>query len=112
MEKFVKKPCKSCPFRNDVRPFLHPDRAYEIASASENKYNDFPCHNSFEFTDDEDYDGEAIADMSQAKTCAGFLTMRAQSGLKTPDGFNPSWEKCYTDPLEMYYANKEEYEKK
>ena len=32
---FVKKPCQHCPFRRDVKPFLTPERAEEIAGAKE-----------------------------------------------------------------------------
>lgn len=48
-DSFMKKPCKTCPFRADVKPFLHPDRAYDIAVAATNKYTDFTCHNTIEY---------------------------------------------------------------
>lgn len=109
MTRFCKKPCKHCPFRNDITPFLHPDRAADIAYSAENRYSDFPCHKTTEY-DEEIDDGSMICN-DKSKTCAGFLTLRAQSGLVTPDGFNPSWDICYTNPFEMYQAYDEEYNK-
>lgn len=110
MSDFVKKPCKNCPFRNDVRPYLHPDRAYEIAAHSLNIYSDFTCHSTIEYDGDEDHQGRPTGDFSRSKTCAGFLTMRAQDGQHTPEGFEPSWEICYIDPFDMYQAYEEEWE--
>jgi len=28
----LKTPCKDCPFRTNIRSYLHPERAYEIAT--------------------------------------------------------------------------------
>lgn len=111
MENFCKKPCKNCPFRNDVKPYIHPERAEEIAYSAQNPYNDFPCHKTFEFLDDEDFEGNSLADLSNSKTCAGFLTLRAQSGMEVPEGFEPSWLICYTDELDMIQAHEEAWRK-
>jgi hypothetical protein len=108
----VKKPCKHCPFRNDIKPFLHPDRAAEIAYAASNPYSDFPCHKTIDYTDEEDFLGEQIVDMQHSQTCAGFLTLRAQSGEDVPEGFEPSWDICFTDEWEMIQANEDEWNKK
>jgi len=103
---FVKKPCKHCPFRNDIRPYLHPDRAADIAYASENPYSDFPCHKT---TEHDEY-GKHIPS-NKNKTCAGFLTMRAQCGERIPQGFEPSWYIIYESPLDMFQAYDEEWKK-
>lgn len=109
---FCKKPCNTCPFRQDVTPFLHPERAYGIAASAQNPYQDFPCHKTFKYTDEDD-EGNDIADMSESKTCAGFLTMRAQLGETVPTGFLPSYDMCYIDPEDMYEAYQDEwYDKK
>lgn len=110
MADFVKKPCKSCPFRVDVKPYLNPDRAYEIAASSRNPYSDFPCHKTFEYDGEVDHQGRETGDFSRSKTCAGFLTLRAQSGINVPDGFKPSWELCYTDDFEMHQVYEEVWE--
>ena len=112
MSDFVKKPCKTCPFRNDVKPFLHPERAAEIAFSAANPYSDFLCHNTFEYDGDEDHQGRPTGDFSKSKTCAGFLTLRAQEGEDVPDGLEPSWELCYTDSWEMVDAYEQEWENK
>lgn len=110
MSNFVKKPCKNCPFRSDVKPFLHPDRASEIAYSAQNPYSDFTCHSTIEYDGDEDDFGRATGDFSKSKTCAGFLTLRAQNGENIPDGFEPSWELCYTDDWDMIQAYEDEWE--
>jgi hypothetical protein len=106
-EYFVKKPCKHCPFRNDVRPYLHPDRAAEIAYAALNPYSSFSCHKTL----GEDEEGDTMV-IEESRECAGFLTMRAQAGEDIPDGFEPSWYLCYIDPGEMIDAYEEEWNKK
>lgn len=105
-EDFVKKPCKHCPFRSDITPFLRTERAEELAYASTNPYSDFSCHKTLDYDNDE---GEACA-TSITKTCAGFLTLRAQEGEKVPEGFEPSWDIVYTDVYDMITAH-EEYNK-
>jgi len=111
MTDFVKKPCKNCPFRSDVKPFLHPERAAEIAYATQNTFADFTCHSTIEYDGCEDIQGRATGDFSKAKTCAGFLTLRAQEGEYTPEGFEPDWESCYVSPSEMIDAYEEEWNK-
>lgn len=111
MSEFVKKPCKNCPFRNDIVPYLHPERAAGIAYSSLNPYSDFTCHSTIEYDGDEDEQGRPTGDFSGSKTCAGFLTMRAQDGEDIPDGFEPSWYICYVDPYEMIDAYDEEWNK-
>lgn len=110
MDSFVKVACKHCPFRNDVKPFLHPDRASDLAHATENRYGDFPCHKTTEY-DEESEDGNMLV-TNESLTCAGFLTLRAQSGEDIPEGFNPSWDICYADPYDMIQAYEEEWNKK
>jgi hypothetical protein len=108
MSDFCKKPCKHCPFRSDVKPFLHPERAEELAYHTQNPYNSFPCHKTTEY-DEESEDGDMMV-TEQSKECAGFLTLRAQQGIKVPEGFEPSWELCYMEPEDMVQAYEEEWE--
>jgi hypothetical protein len=109
---FIKKPCKNCPFRNNIKPYLHPDRAAEIAYAASNPYSNFTCHSTIEYDGDEDHQGRPTGDFSGALTCAGFLTMRAQEGEDVPEGFEPSWNICYIDNYEMIDAYEKEWDKK
>lgn len=67
MSNHMKKPCQHCPFKRDVRPFLHPDRAYEIASVSGNPYSSFPCHKTLEY--DEEDEEHLNYDRSASKEC-------------------------------------------
>ena len=106
MSDFIKKPCKHCPFRNDVKPFLHPDRAADIAFSSQNPYNDFPCHKTTECNEN----SGNMEYIDSTKTCAGFLTLRAQNDESSvPKDFVPAWHICYSDPYEMWQAYEEEW---
>lgn len=115
-EKFMEAPCQHCPFRRDVKPFLHPDRAAEISSAAENPYSSFPCHKTLEY--DETYDSEDDNGLyigEQSKECAGALYMKAMANGSTwydDDGFkpNPEWN-CYEDSWEMEEAYSEAWER-
>lgn len=106
---FMKQPCKHCPFRIDVTPFLHPDRAEEIAYASQNRYSSFACHKTT-MADEESEDGEMLV-TENSKECAGFLTLRANSGERIPNGFEPAWDLCYSDPFEMVEAYEQQWNK-
>ena len=109
---YCKKPCKNCPFRNDIRPYLHPERASELAYQASNPYSDFICHATIEYEGGEDIQGRPLGDYSKSKTCAGFLTLRAQAGENTPNGFEPSWDNCYIDEWDMITAHQDEWESK
>lgn len=109
MEEFVKIPCKHCPFRNDVTPYLHPERAAEIAYAALNQYSSFSCHKTTEY-DNESEEGDMMV-TERSKECAGFLTLRAQAGEDVPKGFEPSWELCYIDEWDMIQAYEDQWEK-
>lgn len=109
-ERFMKKPCKNCPFRNDVTPYLHPERADEIANSALNPYADFACHETTEHYEDGPFEGEAYQ-TEKSRTCHGFLTIRAQAGEEIPEGFEPQWSLCYVDEYEMYQAYEEEWER-
>lgn len=102
---YVKKPCKHCPFRSDIKPFLHPERAAQLAYMAENRYSDFTCHKTLDYDNDRE---DGTPDYTEySKTCAGFLTLRAQTGEDTPEGFEPSWDIVYTDPYDMITAHEE-----
>lgn len=104
---YIKKPCAHCPYRNDVKPFLTLSRTEELAYLPMNPYNDFLCHKTIEYDGEEDHQGRPTGDYSESKTCAGFLTMRAQAGLEVPEGFEPSYEICYIDDWDMIGAAEE-----
>lgn len=101
-EDFIKKPCKHCPFRKDIKPFLTPYRQEELAYAPQNPYNSFPCHKTIEL----DEDGEHCHSEGE-KECAGFLTLRANELGEdyVPKGFIPSYDICFSDSYEMAEAH-------
>lgn len=69
-------PCKKCPFRTDVTPYLRPSRAREIAK-SIREGAEFPCHETT--VPDPDNDAENIA-TSSSQACAGALIIQEKQG--------------------------------
>lgn len=104
MGDFMKKPCEHCPFRRDVKPFLHPKRGEELAYATENPYNNFPCHKTTE--SNENSEGGEMMVVETSKECAGFLSMQHNQNGSTSydeDGFTPS-NLVYEDSWDMAQA--------
>jgi hypothetical protein len=100
MSDFMKNPCEHCPFRRDVKPFLTPERGEELAYATENPYNSFPCHKTLEHDDEDTFVGE------DSKECAGFLSMQHEACGSTAydgEGFEPS-PLVYDDSFAMAQA--------
>lgn len=63
------RPCKHCPFRSDITPYLKPERAREIADSLD-RGEDFPCHQTVTYGEE---DGLETADTGNAARCAGAL---------------------------------------
>jgi hypothetical protein len=102
---YMKEPCAHCPFRFDVKPFLHPQRGEELAYHAQNPYNSFPCHKTTVY----DEESEEMATTTTSKECAGFLTLQINEGASCPDGFTPS-DKVYESSSEMaeaYYISQD-----
>lgn len=111
MTDFMKKPCEHCPFRRDVKPFLTDGRAEELAYATENPYNSFPCHKTTEHCDDDDsYDGEMMV-TERSKECAGFLSMQVNQSDIEVEGFEPS-DLVYEDSYDMIMSYEEANEER
>jgi hypothetical protein len=102
---YCKKPCKHCPFRNDIKPFLTNEFAEELAYSTENPYNSFPCHKTTEYDDD----SEDMERTNESKECAGFITMQiiANGENFTPDGFIPNYDIIYDGAWDMINAYEE-----
>ena len=102
MSSFMKTPCNNCPYRQDVKPFLHPSRGEDLAIAVQNRYNTFACHKTLEHDED---DGETF-EGEKTKVCAGFLSLQHNMNGSTcydSDGFEPS-DKVYYDSDDMIDA--------
>lgn len=69
MDYTMTKPCPKCPFRNDIRAYLTPERVDEIDDSLVN--GEFPCHQTM------DYDAEEGEPQETSKTrhCAGALIL-------------------------------------
>lgn len=97
---FMPAPCKHCPFRRDVKPFLRAERATDLAYATENPYNEFHCHKTLDY-DRDDGEPEQTPD---TLICAGFLSMQLRaSEEEAPAGFVIS-DLAYEDAWEMIEA--------
>jgi len=111
---YMKQPCKHCPYRKDVKPFLTPERGEEIAYITQNPYNSFHCHKTT--VSDEEFGGEGdeMVATNDSKMCAGFLTLMANEcgEEEMPEGFNPAYDVCYTDAFDMVqaYENPDDFE--
>lgn len=75
----LKRPCKKCPFRRDIHPFLRRERAEEIAEALLSGLN-FYCHETVDYDrwehEDEEggSEGEYCPD-GEEQHCAGASMM-------------------------------------
>lgn len=110
MSGFMKEPCAHCPFRRDVKPFLHPSRGEELAYHATNPYNSFPCHKTTVSDEEFGGDGSDMVEVETSKQCAGFLTLMANECGENhmPKGFKPSYDVVYTDAFEMSQAYDEQ----
>ena len=105
----MKSPCKHCPFRRDVKPFLHPQRAAQIAIAALNPYNEFPCHKTT--VSDEEFwgNGSHMVTTEDSKECAGYVSLRISEGvIDAPIGFSMP-NNVYEDCDEMIDAYEDEF---
>lgn len=50
----MKRPCKNCPFRCDVRPYLTGERCLDIREGLESG-SSFSCHETVTYSDDLEY---------------------------------------------------------
>lgn len=106
MSDYMKKPCKLCPFRRDVKPYLRPERGFELAYAASNPFNSFPCHETTVCDEEFGGDGSEMVAVESSKDCHGFLTLQIiENGDEcAPDGFEPAYELIYSEPFEMAEA--------
>jgi len=101
---FMKKPCKHCPYRHDVKLFLTPERGEELAYYAGNEYNSFPCHTPTEH--DEDSDGESYSYATEKSLqCHGFMVLQhIETNCDLPEGFEPAYDLIYEDSYAMIDA--------
>lgn len=68
-------PCKDCPFRSDVRPYLNKHRVREIIASITVQQGTFSCHK----TNEHDDEGEAI-ETGKSQHCAGAAILLERMG--------------------------------
>lgn len=69
------KPCKDCPFRSDVRPYLTTRRVREIIAGLIGAQATFACHKTTKCDDE----GETI-ETRKTEHCAGALILLERQG--------------------------------
>jgi hypothetical protein len=70
-------PCRNCPFRTDLEPYLRADRAREIAAALHDG-GTFDCHKTVTYDDEPEDDGPRRTGREQQ--CAGALIVMEREG--------------------------------
>lgn len=65
-------PCKNCPFRTDIRPYLMPERIREIEQALVRA--EFPCHKTTSRDEEDDCESGHIPKGGEIH-CAGALIL-------------------------------------
>lgn len=65
----LKRPCKDCPFRTDIHPYLNADRVREITDALMTGNSTFACHETTEYNEEE---GD-MASTKDSSHCAGAM---------------------------------------
>lgn len=71
-------PCKHCPFRSDITPYLRADRAAEIAQSIRDGA-EFTCHKTT-VPDEDDDTGGSMKPGPRAAFCAGALATLERGG--------------------------------
>lgn len=77
MDFDLRTPCKDCPFRNDIKPYLRPERYQQILESP----GLFPCHKTVKHGETDDEDEEYSPTSEGQKVCAGFLILLEKSGV-------------------------------
>jgi len=73
MKYDLKRPCKNCPFRTDVKPYIKAERAEEIADAISRQQQTFACHETT-IECEEDSEGNCgLTDGPNSQHCAGAM---------------------------------------
>jgi hypothetical protein len=73
------RPCRKCPFRTDVEPYLRAERAREIALSIQTG-GEFPCHTTTVLVEDEQGEQQLADDPARSRVCAGALGVQVRSG--------------------------------
>lgn len=73
------RPCPHCPFRSDNPPFLHKERAKEIAQAFK-EGNWFACHQTTVYREDEETGDGDMECTDSSEHCAGAMILLEKIG--------------------------------
>lgn len=78
----LKTPCRLCPFRSDIDPYLRPERAQEIAQTLLDG-GSFACHKTVDYSERDDMPEEEIGQgrvTAASQQCAGALATMERGG--------------------------------
>jgi hypothetical protein len=74
MHHSLVRPCKTCPFRADITPYLPIARVRGIVRSITDLDQTFSCHNTNTFDDD-----GGVAETRESQHCAGALIFRLRN---------------------------------
>lgn len=74
----LRTPCRKCPFRTDVEPYLRTGRAEEIAHAL-HQGGEFPCHETTVPAETAD-GGSTLVEGPRSRFCAGAMATMEREG--------------------------------
>lgn len=75
----LKSPCRDCPFRSDVTPFLRAGRVKEILDDIILRGdNHFHCHKTIEYGENDN--GDETHGKERSQVCAGAMIMQERAG--------------------------------
>lgn len=96
MKHDLSRPCKHCPFRKDIRPYLRHSRVAEILGVlGQGGY--FACHE----TTEHDEETEETVVVNESQQCAGALILLAREGTTTKLHAFSKWIGMPTATLDM-----------
>lgn len=81
MKYDMSTPCVHCPFRSDIRGYLCPERAEEIAE-SVLSGGFFPCHKTTVSVEDDEGESDLVAG-DDSQECAGAAIFAAKHGCSS-----------------------------
>ena len=73
-EDSMKRPCKSCPFRRDVKPYLTRWFGFDLAFRTRYYDSKFYCHETVDYSSRK----RSPRRTANAQLCRGFAILRAQ----------------------------------
>ncbi len=76
----LKSPCKNCPFRKDVEPYISEARCKDIVFALTKDNKTFACHKTVDYNDIDEESREVKKNINESH-CAGALIVMERNNI-------------------------------